>query len=1038
MTKTIIGIILLSLSFLTLHAEINKNINKDDIRNDPDLFFDANARIKRDKPFILSMAEYLSYNAINKNLQRDKEVALAFLKEQKYSMSLDEIDEVLLKDKNFILSIIKELGYGLKYASNTQLANKELVLLGLRNESDYFKRIAPALKTDDAFIKEALQTNGLVLEHLPKKYKASKKWVLVALKEDPNALAYASNMLRSNEEVVQEAVKKDGNAFEFSHPYLKENKTFVLSLLKKKFYIFDYIDETLQKDQLLIEIALEYDHTVWDYLHENFKNDRNYLIKLIKKNPNLLENINEEFQKDKDIVSTAVTQNAYLLTSAHSSLKEDKNFLSSLINQQKDVLEYIDEKVWEDKAFLLEKLNTHGYGLKYASKEQQDNRTLVMKSINYDGFTLAYASERLKKDKLLVLKAINEYSDPLKFADNSLKIDQAFMKEAIAINSFSITSIDNPLKYDKELIILALSQNAKVFKYLPQLQKDKAFILEMIEKNINVLPYIDKSLKKDKDIIKSTETFPRAYEELESLLNFLAILLLMFFFYFLIKQKKVRMLYLSTAILLFIMSKLLQTYFAHGALRSPYVMIDKFNKFGLERVPCWVSSEEELSHLECYNMHVPEIHNDPNSNVITFPLRVFRSTEIFSSKAPLLHLGGGGPGASMYLNTPYVLRAHLEQHNAFSLDQGRDLFIIDPRGAGLSQPLLNCDTYVDNFLTNMKKELSLNESYNLMSNDYGSCVQNFKQQNINFNGYNSLAVSNDIHLLKKATGIQQWILFGVSYSTTYAMFVAKQYPEMVKSLILDSACFPSLKLDHNYLLQQMDGYKALSTYKDKVQVQSLTNDTNEDEDKDVIKRMWALSKQLNQNPIQTTYLDLKIDGNYFISSLLNGVYGTKIFQDLPKIILEMEQNKTKSFLPYFKNYLNFLVDRDYADISAMAHYCYEDKPFIDFPKIKALNSTLPKGFIQESAILALEFNDFCKEMNINSNDKTLANPIKTDIPTLFIHGEFDSVTPLRDVVTQMKNFKNSKLITYKTSHAVLGTEDKVEADVADFLEDSSL
>jgi hypothetical protein len=33
----------------------------------------------------------------------------------------------------------------------------------------------------------------------------------------------------------------------------------------------------------------------------------------------------------------------------------------------------------------------------------------------------------------------------------------------------------------------------------------------------------------------------------------------------------------------------------------------------------------------------------------------------------------------------------------------------------------------------------------------------------------------------------------------------------------------------------------------------------------------------------------------------------------------------------------------------------------------------------------------------------------------------------------MKNFKNSKLLTYKTSHAVLGTEEKIEEHVALFL-----
>ena len=73
-------------------------------------------------------------------------------------------------------------------------------------------------------------------------------------------------------------------------------------------------------------------------------------------------------------------------------------------------------------------------------------------------------------------------------------------------------------------------------------------------------------------------------------------------------------------------------------------------------------------------------------------------------------------------------------------------------------------------------------------------------------------------------------------------------------------------------------------------------------------------------------------------------------------------------------------------------------------------------------------------MEINSTNKTLNEPIETDIPTLFIHGAYYSITPLRDVKEEMKRFKNSKLKVYKTSHAVLGTEEAVEKDIAMFLE----
>ena len=68
---------------------------------------------------------------------------------------------------------------------------------------------------------------------------------------------------------------------------------------------------------------------------------------------------------------------------------------------------------------------------------------------------------------------------------------------------------------------------------------------------------------------------------------------------------------------------------------------------------------------------------------------VFRSFAPVEGLAPLLHLGGGGPGSPVYLDYPSGAHALWANHDDMSLNQGRDLYIIDPRGTGLSKPLLN-------------------------------------------------------------------------------------------------------------------------------------------------------------------------------------------------------------------------------------------------------------------------------------------------------------------------------------------------------------
>ncbi len=1024
--------IVLFLHTCLLSAENNESITMEMIKANTNLITEANLSIRTNKAFNLLLVDeyYLDYESLHPKLKLDKDIALAYV--QNYTYGLSNLNKKLLDDNHFILLVIEKAGTGLAYATREQRANKKLVLQGLRADAKSFKIIDRRLKEDEEFIKEILKVNGLVLEYLDKKYRANRAFVSLAIKNDSFALAYASNMLQSDEELIKEAVEESSYAFEYAHPYLKQDKKYVMGLLKEGYEIIDYVDEKLQVDQEVLDEAIKHDTGAWKYFDENLTQNSDFIIKKIKENFLILMYVDEKFTKDKELITLAVKKNVFNLAYADDSLKQDKDFLWGLIEQNSKVVEAIDETIWKDNAFLLKVLKRTGFGLQYATKEQQNDIELVVKALKYDGYSLEFANERFKKSKIMLLLSLNKYAYPLIFADESLKSDKAFIKEAIKENSYALLYASEALQVDKELARLALKQNVKVLEELKVLKKDKAFISTLLEDNLDVLPYVSDRLKNDSDLIALSKKANQEEVSIEAYLLYISIVLLILFFYFkLFKKEKRRNYLLGFVFLLLLVALLLSRYNVNGVYRMPYVFVDKSHKYGLEPVDCNFSENEENLNVECYNVHVPEIYNDENSRVITFPLRIFRSSERFSFKSPVLHLGAGGPGANMGLDSAYVLDYYLKQHDDFSINQGRDLFMIDPRGAGLSKPLLNCETFASHVLRDIKKNLTLTESYASMNIDYETCIKKLKKEQVNFNGYNSLAVSNDINLLRKFIGVDKFILFGVSYSTTYAMFVAKNFPHIVEKMILDSACFPDLKLDHNYVTQSMDMYNALYDYKKKVDTNDSKVDTNSS--KKMESTIWTLQKKLNEHPVDLNYLELKLNGDYFIESLLNGVYATDIFKDLPKIVEELESNKTTTFLPYFKSYLDYLMNKEYADISVYTHYCYEDKPFIDFQKIREERLKLKEGYIRQSSSYFIFGKDFCKEMEINSTNKTLNEPITTEIPTLFIHGEYDSVTPLRDVKVEMKRFKDAELKTYKTSHAVLGTEESIEKDVAEFV-----
>ncbi len=439
-------------------------------------------------------------------------------------------------------------------------------------------------------------------------------------------------------------------------------------------------------------------------------------------------------------------------------------------------------------------------------------------------------------------------------------------------------------------------------------------------------------------------------------------------------------------------------------------------------VPCWFNKEEFWPNSSCYRMYVPEDHSDPQSQPISFPVVVFRPKQSTGTAAPVLHLGAGGPGSAMHLDDTESMKYFLDIHRGMSLDQGRELYVMDPRGAGLAEPLLNCSVYTDNEFYRWQRNTGIIEDYEESKEDYLECIHQFKSQGVNFSHYNSLAVAKDVEMLRKVVGVTQWNLIGVSYGSIYAQIIAREYPQSIRTMVLDSAAFPQLKGHYRYLEKTVGPLNTLFDY------------CNSTKDCDVViddlqPRFWKLFNQLNAQPLAIK-LDLMgeesdfrviLNGTRFMSSMIQGLYGTSVFKDLPTIIQDLEQQDTSSVMPYLVDYFFFELDEAYADLSFSSHYCYETRPFTDFEQIKKDLATLPDGQIKSLLTIIPVDEDPCEAMNVKAGSPIEAEAVKTSIPTLFLQGEFDTITPLEDILDFQSNFSNSYLVSFKVSHDVLGS-----------------
>ena len=172
----------------------------------------------------------------------------------------------------------------------------------------------------------------------------------------------------------------------------------------------------------------------------------------------------------------------------------------------------------------------------------------------------------------------------------------------------------------------------------------------------------------------------------------------------------------------------------------------------------------EGQNVNCGFLVVPEDRSQPKGRTLQLAVAIFKTPNPQSNSAPLLILGGG-PGEPLLSLVGPIIANGLNYYAS-----GHDLILLDQRGAGFSQPSLNCQT----------------------SETVQACHDRLVKQGINLSAYTTPENAADVHDLVKALGYQQVNLEGDSYGTRLALTVMRLYPSDVHSVVLRSIFPPQV------------------------------------------------------------------------------------------------------------------------------------------------------------------------------------------------------------------------------------------------------
>lgn len=194
----------------------------------------------------------------------------------------------------------------------------------------------------------------------------------------------------------------------------------------------------------------------------------------------------------------------------------------------------------------------------------------------------------------------------------------------------------------------------------------------------------------------------------------------------------------------------------------------------IEPCDCIFKADSSLK-TRCAYLIVPENRSKPTGKTIKLPFIYVESSNPHKQKDPVLYTAGG-PGASSLGGVRFI---HYRQ-----LIKNRDYIAFEQRGTSYAQPCLSCDGISEAVKNAYRKNLPLDSS---IAQEAKNCRKKLIADGNDLSAYNTIENAADIEDLRRALKIDSINLIGISYSGGLMLTVLRNYPQHIRSVILDSA-----------------------------------------------------------------------------------------------------------------------------------------------------------------------------------------------------------------------------------------------------------
>lgn len=443
----------------------------------------------------------------------------------------------------------------------------------------------------------------------------------------------------------------------------------------------------------------------------------------------------------------------------------------------------------------------------------------------------------------------------------------------------------------------------------------------------------------------------------------------------------------------------------------------------LEPAECWFEVPAgRVAH--CGYLRVPDHRERGITTYSRLAIAVFSPPGGARERDPVLFLAGGPGGAFGFAEGKAWWWNWID---TVALTHGREFIAMDQRGVGRSEPRVDCPglRVLEGRL--LQREVLPDEEDAQWIAAVQSCRERLLGRGVDFGIYGSAQSAADIEELRRALGFDQWNLYGISYGTRLALATARDHPDGVRSLVLDSVYPPGVQT-------LVEGPAGL----DRALKRAWTACTSCDGTDAALARVLPA---LNRRPVRVRFthptslesFEVVLDGDRLIDALIVGLSGHADVRKLADAVEGLDRGDTRAAAELVRESWMAMQDEDFSYPVNFSVECREDVPFNDMSQAIARAESFPLIARHErrDAEVMRRICDFWGVLPEPRENE----PVQSDIPTLILAGLFDPVTPVAWAEQAARFLPHAQLLTFLAGHSVTDADPCALKLIAAFLAD---